>query len=92
MLNYSENKNRRFNASPASRAIVTAGSDPAQVRLPEVVVGDRDPVQRLYVMPLEKVRQDWPVALITNAGHITCILKEQFRKEILGWIKTNTGR
>ncbi len=58
----------------------------------KVAVGDRDPVNRLYVQPLKRVRDDWPVVEIKDAGHINCIVKEQFRKEIVDWVKANTSR
>jgi len=45
-----------------------------------VLVGDRDPVKRLYVDPLQQVRKDWPVTVIEGAGHINCIFKSQFRE------------
>jgi hypothetical protein len=43
----------------------------------------------LYVAPLEKVRKDWPVIEITGAGHITCILKAQFKDAIVAWLGAN---
>jgi pimeloyl-ACP methyl ester carboxylesterase len=57
----------------------------------KVVVGDRDPVKRLYVVPLQKVRQDWPVVEIKDAGNITCIIKAQFRDAVVSWVKSNTN-
>ena len=33
-----------------------------------ILVGDRDPVRRLYVAPFEAIRPDWPVTVITNAA------------------------
>jgi pimeloyl-ACP methyl ester carboxylesterase len=56
-----------------------------------IIVGDRDPVRRLYVEPLRKVRPDWPVIEIANSGHLDCIVKKQFRDEVVGWIKKNTN-
>jgi len=59
----------------------------AQIRVPaEVIVGARDPVKQLYVVPLERVRKDWPVIEIPDAGHINCIAKTQFRDEIKRWL------
>ena len=56
-----------------------------------VLVGDQDDlIKKLYVVPLEKVRKDWPVVEIKDANHITCILKPQFREEIAAWLKKNT--
>jgi pimeloyl-ACP methyl ester carboxylesterase len=53
----------------------------------KVIVGDRDPVKRLYVVPLQQVRTDWPLVEIKGAGHITCILKKELREEIVNWIR-----
>jgi pimeloyl-ACP methyl ester carboxylesterase len=61
------------------------------IRVPvKVIVGDRDPVQRLYVAPLKEVRSDWPVVEIPDAGHIRCVAKPQFREEIATWIRKNS--
>ncbi len=56
----------------------------------EVVVGDRDPVKRMYVNPLQQVRKDWPVVEIADAGHINCIMKAQFKEEIQKWLAKQT--
>ena len=53
----------------------------------EIIVGDRDPTKRLYVEPLEKIRPDWKVVEIAGAGHITCILKPEFREELAKWVR-----
>jgi pimeloyl-ACP methyl ester carboxylesterase len=58
----------------------------------KVVVGDRDPVKPLYVAPLRRKRADWPVVEIDDAGHIDCIIKKQFRDEVTGWVRSNSGR
>jgi pimeloyl-ACP methyl ester carboxylesterase len=52
----------------------------------EVIVGDRDPTKRLYVTPLERVRKDWPVVEIKDAGHLNCIIKPQFKAAIADWL------
>jgi pimeloyl-ACP methyl ester carboxylesterase len=51
-----------------------------------IIVGDRDPVKKLYVAPLERVRADWPVKIIDGAGHINCIFKPQFKDELKKWL------
>lgn len=48
-----------------------------------VIVGDRDPVDRMYVAPLASIRPDWPVTKIAGAGHITCVMKPEFRDEVV---------
>jgi pimeloyl-ACP methyl ester carboxylesterase len=56
----------------------------------KVVIGDNDPMRELYVVPLERARKDWPVIEIKDASHITCIMKKQFRDEIVRWVKANS--
>jgi pimeloyl-ACP methyl ester carboxylesterase len=58
----------------------------------EILIGDRDPVEKLYVAPLLSVRSDWPVIEIKGAGHITCVMKPQFTDELVKWINSNHGR
>jgi pimeloyl-ACP methyl ester carboxylesterase len=53
----------------------------------EVIVGERDPVKRMYVEPLRRARKDWPVVEIDGAGHIDCLLKRQFRDEVARWVR-----
>jgi pimeloyl-ACP methyl ester carboxylesterase len=59
-----------------------------QITIPaEVLVGDRDPVKQLYVAALRKARPDWPILEIAGAGHITCIMKPEFRDDIATWLR-----
>ena len=63
------------------------------IRAPVIVlVGDRDPVKRLYVSPLRTVRRDWPVVEIRDAGHLNCIVKKQFADEIVTWVAEHTTK
>ena len=55
----------------------------------EVIVGDEDPVEHLYVEPLKRIRPDWPVKLISGAGHIDCVATTEFRDEIVKWLRNN---
>ncbi len=55
----------------------------------EIIVGDRDPMRRLYVVPLQAVRNDWQVIEIQHAGHLNCIFKKQFIDEIEQWLEMN---
>lgn len=57
-----------------------------------ILVGDRDPCRRMYVGPLEKVRSDWPVTVIDGAGHINCILKPQFREDLVKTLDKQMGK
>jgi hypothetical protein len=41
---------------------------------------------------LTAVRNDWPVIDINDAGHLSCIFKKQFTKEIVRWLDTNRDR
>ncbi|HTL30280.1 MAG TPA: alpha/beta hydrolase [Tepidisphaeraceae bacterium] len=55
----------------------------------EILVGDHDPCKRMYVDPLVMVRKDVSVIEIQDAGHITCIVKEQFKNELAKWVDQN---
>ena len=48
-----------------------------------IIVGDRDPVEKLYVFPLMQIRPDWPLTKIAAAGHITCVMKPDFRDGVV---------
>lgn len=48
----------------------------------EVIVGDRDPCRQLYVAPLHRVRPDWPVHVVADAGHLDCIVKPDFKTQM----------
>jgi pimeloyl-ACP methyl ester carboxylesterase len=61
-----------------------------KVKVPAtIIVGDRDPVNRLYVSPLQALRKDWPVVEIADAGHLNCIVKPKFSEEVVAWIRKN---
>jgi hypothetical protein len=52
-----------------------------------VLVGDKDKlVKKLYLEHLQKVRKDWPVIEIKDAGHLSCIAKTSFQEEIVKWL------
>jgi pimeloyl-ACP methyl ester carboxylesterase len=79
--------------SLGARSISELALTPEQVkaiRVPvEILVGDRDPMKKLYVEPLESVRSDWRVIEIEGAGHLNCIVKKQFIDEIEKWLGIN---
>ena len=52
-----------------------------------VLVGDRDPTRVLYVKPLEQLRPDIPVHVITGAGHIECVTKPEFKEDLAAALK-----
>jgi len=63
------------------------------IRVPVIViVGDRDPIKRLYVAPLRPVRKDWEVIEIEDAGHLNCVVKAQFKEEIAEWLDKQARR
>jgi len=57
-----------------------------------VLVGDRDVCKKLYVEPLARIREDWPVIEIEDAGHLNCIFKDQFQQELKHWLDENASR
>jgi pimeloyl-ACP methyl ester carboxylesterase len=63
------------------------------IRVPVVIIiGDRDPLKRLYVGPLQLARRDWAVIEIKDAGHLNCVIKTQFKEEIAGWLEEQARR
>ncbi|MGC4046098.1 MAG: alpha/beta hydrolase [Armatimonas sp.] len=52
------------------------------------IVGEQDPVRRLYVEPLHRVRPDIPVIAIPGAGHINCIIQPQFHTALARSLRT----
>jgi pimeloyl-ACP methyl ester carboxylesterase len=52
-----------------------------------ILVGDRDPCRRLYVEPLEKLRPDFPVHVIADAGHLNCVTKPDFKQQLEAVLK-----
>jgi pimeloyl-ACP methyl ester carboxylesterase len=64
-----------------------------RIKVPvEIIIGDRDPVRRLYVDGLRRARKDWPVVELQDAGHVTCIVKPRFKTEIAGWVRGHPER
>jgi pimeloyl-ACP methyl ester carboxylesterase len=80
---------RSLGARSISELALTADQLKA-IRTPvEILVGDRDPMKKLYVAPLESVRSDWRVIEIEGAGHLNCIVKKQFIDELEKWLDMN---
>jgi pimeloyl-ACP methyl ester carboxylesterase len=52
-----------------------------------VIVGDQDPCRQMYVEPLQKVRPDWPVKMIPDAGHMNCVTKTEFQTQLLAALR-----
>lgn len=79
--------NGRHNVPPACLhgfpALAVTEAEIKAVKCPvTIIVGDRDPVRKLYVEPLEKVRPDWAVYLVSDAGHLNCVAKAEFKTEL----------
>src|SRR5437899_2485287 len=73
-------------------ALAVTESEVKAIKLPvEVIVGDHDPVRGMYVEPLKTMRPDWPVKVVPDAGHITCITQPEFRDDILKWLSDRSG-
>lgn len=80
---------REVSARNVSKLALTEAELKA-IRTPVLVlVGNLDPVKKLYVDPLEAVRKDWRVIEIQGAGHINCIFKKQFINGIVEWVDMN---
>ncbi len=80
--------------TPPARRNAAAGDQGQSVKTRlrhSIIVGDRDPVRRLYVAPLERIRPDWPIKIIDGAGHLNCIFKPQFKEELKKWVDKETG-
>lgn len=58
-----------------------------------VIVGSKDDlIKGLYVDPLKKVRDDWPVVEIKDGDHLSTVAKPQFKDEIAAWLKKNPSK
>ncbi|HYC00819.1 MAG TPA: alpha/beta fold hydrolase [Candidatus Limnocylindrales bacterium] len=51
-----------------------------------VILGDRDPVRRMYITPLKNARKDWPVIVVPGGG-ATAITTKKFRDELVKWLQ-----
>jgi pimeloyl-ACP methyl ester carboxylesterase len=97
-----ENQRRRtLTGRPSQTPAACAGSlgrlavseeEIKSIRVPvEILVGDRDPVKRLFVAPLAQVRRDWKIIEIRDAGHLNCVVRQQFKDEVKNWLDKNSG-
>jgi pimeloyl-ACP methyl ester carboxylesterase len=56
-----------------------------------VIVGENDHlIKGLYIEELEKARPDWPVTRVKDADHLSCVIKPQFKDEIVKWLKKSS--
>jgi pimeloyl-ACP methyl ester carboxylesterase len=63
------------------------------IRVPvRVIFGDRDPIQAGYTEPLARVRPDWRVVEVGDAGHLSCVVKPPFRDALAAWLAENARK
>jgi pimeloyl-ACP methyl ester carboxylesterase len=68
-------------------ALAVTEEEVKAIRVPTaVLIGENDPVRRMYVAPLERIRSDWPVTVVPDAGHLNCILKPEFKADVKSWL------
>lgn len=81
----------RRSQQPCQSSFADLALTAAQVkslRMPAaIIIGERDPVEGLYVNPLKKIRPDWPVTKIPDGGHISCVGKPAFREAVVKFIR-----
>jgi pimeloyl-ACP methyl ester carboxylesterase len=60
------------------------------VRVPvTLLAGERDPCRRLYIEPLRRVRPDWLDHVIAGAGHLNCLMKAEFKEQLLAALQAS---
>lgn len=57
-----------------------------------MIVGDRDPCRLLYVHPLAEARPDFPVLEVPDAGHLDCIMKQEFKDGLKADLDKHAGK
>jgi pimeloyl-ACP methyl ester carboxylesterase len=77
----------RFNVPPAcAHGFPALGVTEAEIKACKIpvaiIIGDHDPCREWYVEPLRLVRPDWPVHVITDAGHLNCVGKADFKAQL----------
>jgi pimeloyl-ACP methyl ester carboxylesterase len=74
-------------------ALAVTAKEVKAIRVPvSVLVGENDPVKKLYVDPLEQLRPDWPVKVIAGAGHLGCVVQPEFKVELKNLLDHERGR
>jgi pimeloyl-ACP methyl ester carboxylesterase len=89
-----KNKDGKFGPPPVMmesiQLLAITEAELKKIDLPvKIVIGDKDICKALYVDPLKKVRKDWPIVEIADAGHLDCIFKPQFKDEVAAWVRKN---
>ena len=51
-----------------------------------VIVGENDPVRQRFVEPLQQLRPDVPVKVVTGAGHLGCVSKSDFMADLKAFL------
>jgi pimeloyl-ACP methyl ester carboxylesterase len=90
-----KNKDGKFGPPPVMmesiQQLAITEAELKKIDLPvKIVIGDKDICKALYVDPLKKVRKDWPIVEIADAGHLDCIFKPQFKDEVATWVRKNS--
>jgi pimeloyl-ACP methyl ester carboxylesterase len=90
------NGNGRFNVPVACLhgfpALAVTEQNLKAVKVPvTIIVGDRDPCRQMYVEPLRQIRPDWPEHVIQGAGHLNCIMKQDFKMQLEGVLDQTRG-
>ena len=57
-----------------------------------VIVGERDPCRRLFVLPLLELRPGLPATVIAGAGHITCLAQPEFKTALNSTLARASGK
>ncbi len=52
-----------------------------------IVIGDEDPVKKLFVDPLAQARPEWPIVVVPNATHTSCVVRPEFKQAIEAALK-----
>jgi len=69
------------------KGLAVSAEDVRNIKTPFlVIIGDNDPLRQRYVEPLRKLRPDVPVKIVVGAGHLTCVAKPEFKKEIKAFL------
>ncbi|HYF47822.1 MAG TPA: alpha/beta hydrolase [Planctomycetota bacterium] len=89
-----EQKNESFAACARSFAkLANTEAEMKAVKVPfSVIVGEKDIVKLLYVLPLQAIRKDVPVTEIPEGDHFSTILKPEFKDAIKKWLDKQTEK
>ncbi|HXT11080.1 MAG TPA: alpha/beta hydrolase [Candidatus Angelobacter sp.] len=77
----------RFFVPPACAksfpALAVTEEEIKSVKIPvTMIVGDQDPCLQWHVEPLRELRPDWAVHIISDADHLNCVSKPEFKTQL----------